>query len=167
MWRDQLGQPAGRYHGSRLVAELRPDPVDDPVDLAGEAVDEPRPERGLGRLADRRLGRDEVDLDEPGGTLEQGVHRDLDSWRENAAYVFALRRDHVEVRRRPEVHDDARRPVPLEGGDRVRDPVRADLARVVIPERNPSARPRTEDEQRHALPLRELLVRPHQRRHRA
>ena len=88
--RDQLGQAAGR-DDLRLDAELAADRCDDAVDLAGEAVDEPRLERGRGRLADHRGRLDEVDLDEPRRAREQRLHRDLDPRREHAADVLALR----------------------------------------------------------------------------
>ena len=109
---------------------------DDPVHLAGEAVDEPGLERRDRRLADHRRRRDEVDLDEPGRAREQRVHRDLDPGREHAADVLALGRDDVEVRRGAEVDDDARRAVALARRDRVRDPVGPDLARVVVADRD-------------------------------
>ena len=83
------------------------------VDLAREAVDEPRLERGRGRLADHRRRLDEVDLDEPRRAREERVHRDLDPRREHAADVLARRRDDVEVRRGAEVDHDARRAVAL------------------------------------------------------
>ena len=94
------------------------------------------------------VGGDEVHLREPRGPREERVHRDLDPRREDAAHVLARRRDRVEVRGRPEVDDDARRAVALAGGDRVHDPVRADLARVVVADRDARLRPRPDDEER-------------------
>ena len=116
--------------------------VDDPVDLAREAIDEAGLQAADGRLADhaRRLG--EVDLDEPRGAREERVHRDLDAGRQHAADVLAGGRDDVEVRRRAEVDDDARRAVPLARRDGVDDPVRPDLARVVVADRDAGLRPR-------------------------
>ena len=54
--RDQVGE-AARGDRLRLDAELLADPVDDPVHLAGEAVDEPGLEAADGRLADHRRRR--------------------------------------------------------------------------------------------------------------
>ena len=47
----------------RLRLELAADPLDDPVHLAGEAVDEPGLERRRRRLADHGRRLREVDLD--------------------------------------------------------------------------------------------------------
>src|SRR5262249_29766522 len=68
----------------------------------------------------------------------------LDAGRENAADVLTVRGEHVEVRRRSEVHDDAGRAVAVGGGDGVRDPVRADVARVVVEDRDAGPDPRFE-----------------------
>src|SRR5215210_8676132 len=59
--RDQVGEPTGR-DGLRVGAELLPDPSHDPVDLAGEAVDEAGLEAADRRLADDGRRRREVDL---------------------------------------------------------------------------------------------------------
>src|SRR5437588_2632381 len=164
--RDQVGEAARRDH-PRLRAELLADPVDDPVHLTREAVDEPRAERGLGRLADHGRRLLEVDLDQPRGASEERLHRDLDPRRQDAADVLAGRGDDVEVRRRAEVDDDDRRAVALACGDRVRNPVRPDLARRVVPQGDPGADPRPDDEERRLRPaLRELLVLAHEPRHR-
>ena len=116
-----------------------------PSTWPGEAVDEPRLERGVGGAPDRRLRRLEVDLEQPRRALGQGVERDLDARREHAAEVLAVRRDDVVVDRGAEVDRDARRPDPLVGGERVHQPVGADLVRVVHPDRHaglePGARP--------------------------
>ena len=56
--------------------------------------------------------------------------------REHAADVLALGRDDVEVGRRAEVDDDHGRAVALLGGDGVDDPVGADLARIVVADRD-------------------------------
>ena len=141
--------------------------VDDLVHLPDEAVDQPGLQRGLRRLADHRRRRREVDAEEPCRAREQRVHRDLDPGRENAADVLPVGREDVEVRRRAEVDDDARRAVALLRGHGVRDPVGPDLARVVVADRHPGADARAHDERRHAGPaLGELLVLADQRRHR-
>ena len=143
---DQLGEAARGDDRRRLVAELGSDSLDDAVDLACEAVDQAGPQRRFGRLPDRGLGRDEVDLDEAGGAFEQRIHRDLDPRRENTADVLPRDRDDVEVRRRAEIDDDRGRAVTLPGRNRVRDPVGADLAWVVVTDRDSSFRPRPENE---------------------
>ena len=138
----------------RLGAELLADPADDPVHLAREAVHEPRLEPADRRLPDHRRRRGVVDLHEPRGAREQRLHRDLDPRREHAADVLALRRDDVEVRRGAEVDDDDRRAVALLRRDRVHDPVRPDLARIVVADRDPGLDARADDEQRRLRPLR-------------
>ena len=76
-------------------------------------------------------------------------------------------RDDVEVRRRAEVDDDARRAVALLRGHGVRDPVGPDLARVVVADRDPGADARAHDEQPARRPSAgELLVLADERRHR-
>jgi hypothetical protein len=99
-----------------------------------------------------------------GRPREQRVHRDLDPRREHAADVLAIGRDDVEVRRRPEVDDDRGRPVALLHRDRVRDPVGADLSRIVVPQRDAGADARTEHERRQPRAVREPLVLAHERR---
>ena len=141
--------------------------LDDRVDLACEAVDHARLERRGRRLADHVLGRGERHPGEPGGAREQRVHRDLDAGREHAAHVLARGRDDVEVRRGAEVDHDRRRAPALARGDRVRDPVGADLARVVVADRHARRDARAEHEQLGARPaIGEALVLALQRRHR-
>ena len=142
---DQVGETAGRDDRG-VGIELAADRVNDPVHLAGEAVDETRTERGLRRLPDHRRRLGVVDLDESRGACEQRFHRDLDAWCEHAADVLAGRRDDVEVRRRAEVDDDRRGAVALLRRDGVHDPVRPDLARIVVEDPDPGARPRPDDE---------------------
>ena len=89
--------------------QLAADRVDDAVDLAGEAVDEPRLQRARGGLADHLRRLDVVDLHEPGRPLEERLHRDLDPGSEHPADVRAVRRDDIEVRGGAEVRDDRRR----------------------------------------------------------
>src|SRR5438128_8310869 len=166
MRRDQIGKAARRHHWG-LDSQLAADRSDDAVDLAREAVHETGLERGRRRLADHARRLDEVDLDEACGPLEKRLHGDLYSRREYAADVLALCGDDVEVGRGPEVDDDARRSIALLGGDRVRDPVRPYLSRVVVANRDPGAYPGAEDEQGRLRPaLREQLVLANQRGHR-
>ena len=166
--RDQLGEAAGRDH-ARASA---------PSSLAdrGRRCRPPGP-RSRRRaptaaplavvLADHCRRLDEVDLDQPRRPREERLHRDLDPGREHAADVLARRRDDVEVRRGAEVDDDARRPVALLRGDRVRDPVGPDLARVVVADRDPGRDARPEHEQRRLRPaLGDALVLADELRHR-
>ena len=118
-------------------------------------------------VRDRPLRRHEVHLRQPRGAREERLHRHLDPRREHAADVLPGRGDGVEVRRRPEVDHDARRAVALARRDGVHDPVRADLARVVVPDRDAGPRPRADHEERRLrVPLGELGVRPLERRDR-
>src|SRR5438477_545846 len=80
---------------------------------------ESRLKTGDSRLPDHARRLDEIDVSQSRGTPEQRVHRDLDSRREHAADVLRLRGDDVEVRRRAEVDDDARRAVAVRRGNRV------------------------------------------------
>src|SRR5438270_13916964 len=82
---DQIREAAGRDDGDAVDAELVLDARDDRVDLAGEAVDEPRLYSGNRRLADHALGRDERDARQPRGAREERVHRDLPPGREDPA----------------------------------------------------------------------------------
>jgi hypothetical protein len=75
--------------------------ADDPVDLAREPVHEPALEAADSGLPDHARRLREVDVHEPRRAGEERLHRDLDAGREHAADVLALRRDDVEVRRRP------------------------------------------------------------------
>ena len=99
-----------------------------------------------------RSGAVERHLRQPRRAREERVHRDLDPRREHAADVLARGRDDVEVRRRAEVDDDRRRAVALARRDRVRDPVRADLARVVVADRHAGRDAGAEHEQLGARP---------------
>ena len=125
----------------RRAIELAADRRDDPVYLAGEAVDDAGLETSDRRLADHARRLDVVDLDEPRRTGEQRVHRDLDPRREDAADVLAVGRHDVEVRGRPEVDDDHGRAEARLRGDRVDDPVRSDLAGVVVADRDSGRTP--------------------------
>ena len=149
------------------AAKLASDLLDDAVDLAGEPVDEPGLEAVHRRLADHRGRLGEVDPHQASGAGEERVHRDLDPRREHPAHVLPLRRDDVEVRGRPEVDGDARRAVAVARGDRVHDPVGADLVRVVVSNRDPGLRAGADDEDLRLRPaLREELELAHERRHR-
>ena len=148
-------------------AQLCADAVDDRVDLAREAVDEPRLQRRSGRLADHPLRRLERNLGQPRGTREERIHRDLDAWRQHAACELAGCVDDVEVRRGAEVDDHRGCAVALARRDRIRDPVRPDLARVVVADHEPGRDAGADHEQVGARPaLRERLVLAHERRDR-
>ena len=162
---DQVGE-AARGDRLGLDSELLADLRDDPVHLACEPVDEAGLEAADGRLADHGRRRGEVDLDEPGGAGEQRLHRDLDPGREHAAHVIAFGRDDVEVRRRAEVDDDAGRAVALLRRDSVDDPVRPDLARVVVANRDARLHSGPDRQDRRAgPPLRDALPLALERRH--
>jgi hypothetical protein len=133
---DQLGEAAG-CNCSRVGAELLANRGDDPIHLPGEAVHDTRLQRGDRRLADHARRLDEVDLAQARRAVEQRVHRDLDPRRQYPADILSSWGDDVEVRRRPEVDDDARRAVAVCRGHGIRDPVRADLARVVVTHGDP------------------------------
>ena len=103
----------------------------------------------------------------PRSAREERVHRDLDPRRQHPARELARGRDDVEVRRGAEVDDHAWRAMAFARGDGVRDPVRADLARIVVANRHSGRHARPEHEQLHSCPpLREALVFAHELRHR-
>src|SRR5947207_1130753 len=111
---DEGGQPAGGHHGA--FAQLVDEAPHEVVDLAGEAVDGARLDRLHRRLADDVAGRDELDLAQPGGPAEEGVHRHLDAGDDGAAEVLTLGADGVEGGGRAEVDHDARAAVEVVGG---------------------------------------------------
>src|SRR4051812_8644295 len=140
---DRLGErsddrrvPAG---GDRvgLLPHLGPQAAHDRVDRPRVAVDDAGTDRVDRRLADELARRPDVDLGQLGGALGQRVHRDLDARRDDAAQVLALRADRVVGDRGAEVHDHDRVADLVVGGDRVDEPVRADLAGVVVAQRHP------------------------------
>ena len=132
----------------RRLADLGAHAPDDPVHLAGEAVDHSRLEAGDRRLADHGRRRGEVHLHQPRRAGEERLHRDLDPGGEDAADVLPVGGDDVEVRGRPEVDDDARRAVALACRNGVGDAIGADLAGVVVDDRDAGLRARPEDEER-------------------
>lgn len=80
----QLGQASGGQD-DRLPAELVGDAANEPVHLAGEAVEQPRLQRLRGRLADDRARLDQLDLEQARRTGRERVDADLDPWGECAA----------------------------------------------------------------------------------
>src|SRR5204863_606149 len=82
------------------------------------------------------------------------------------ADVLSRRRDDVEIRRSAEVDDDRGSPVTIEGRDRVRDPVRSHLARIVVSDRDTGSRARSQHEQRCSDLHGELLIGADERGHR-
>src|SRR5439155_303989 len=162
---DQVGETTGGDR-ARVDRELVANAPDDAVHLAGEPVDESRLEARDGRLADDVLRLDEVDFAQTGCPGEQRVHGDLDPRCQNTADVLGLRRHDVEVRRRAEVDDDARGAVAVSGGDRVRNAIGTDLARVFVSDRNAGSHARPELEQLGLrVTRRKLLVRADELRH--
>ena len=152
MRRHELGEATRRDDRRVGRLELAANRRDDPVDLAREAVDQPRLEAADRRLADHAGRLDVVHLHEPRSAREERVHRRLDPGREDAADVVAVGRHDVEVRRRPEVDDDHGRAEARLRGDRVDDPIGTDLARVVVADRDPGADARADGEERGVRP---------------
>ena len=145
-------RPARRGRPSRRPARSassssRADRRHDPVDLAREAVHEPRLERRRGRLADHARRLDEVDLASRAARAKSASIEISIPGASTPPTYSPSRRDDVEVRRGAEVDDDARRAVALLRGDGVDDPVGPDLARVVVADRDPRLDARADDEQ--------------------
>ena len=158
------GEAAGGEQAG--LAELLLDPPHDPVDQPGEAEDEAGLDRAAAGAADRRLRLGQVDARDAGGPLDQRGQRDLEAGRDRAAEVFALGRDGVEVDPGAEVDDDAGAAEALVGGDRVDEPVGADLERVVDPDRHPGLHPGPDREEPGVeVALGQLLVLGAERRH--
>ena len=114
-----------------------------PSTCAGEAVDDaasgsprPSPCRSPRAAATRSIRGSFA------AARGQRVDRDLDARGDDAAEVLALGRDDVVVDGGAEVDRDARAAEPVVGGDRVDQPVGAELARVVDADRHagPQAR---------------------------
>ena len=131
-------RPAGGDH-RRVLAQLLPQPPDDPLDLPGEPVGDAAADGLDGRLADQRPRLQELHLGELGRPLVERVERDLRTGGDDAAQVLAVVRDRVVGDGGAEVHDDAGAAEPREGGDGVDEAVGADLARVVDPDRHSGA----------------------------
>src|SRR3954453_10278061 len=131
----------------RVGAELRAQAADDPVDLARIAVDDAVADRVARALADEGLGRDELDPRQARRPRGERLERDLDARGDERAEQRAIARDDVVGDRRAEVDDDAGVLHPLVGRDRVDEPVGAELARIVDPDRHPRPPPRADDEQ--------------------
>ena len=103
------------------------------------------------------LGCGQLDARQLRPAQRQRAQRRRDTGGDRAAEELALAAVDVEAGRRAEVDDDARPPVLLEGGERVHEPVGADLAGVVDGQRHPGARARPDDHRREV----EVLVRHH------
>src|SRR5690349_5205980 len=73
------------------------DPADDPVDQAGEAEDEARVDRRLGRAADRFGRLFEIQPGDPRRAIDQGAERGREAGADRAAEVLALGGDGVDV----------------------------------------------------------------------
>ena len=107
-----------------------------PSTCAGEAVDHAGADRLDRRLADQRPRRVEVDLRDRRRALVSASIEISTPGAMMPADVLARRADDVVGDRRAEVDDHARAAHALVGGDGVDEPVGADLARVVHPDRH-------------------------------
>jgi hypothetical protein len=82
-------------------------------------------------LADHRPRPDELHLHQLSSSGRERIDGDLDPRSQRPAEELPARADHVEVGGRTEVDHDRRAAVEGVGGQRVDDPVRTDLTRVV------------------------------------
>src|SRR5918999_3276842 len=130
----------------RRAAQLVPDPIDDAVDLAGRPEHKSRLDRLHRVLPDHRRRSLQLDAGEAGGTLHQRGRRDLQAGGDHPTEELAVFGDDVEVRAGPEVDDDRRTTEARVGRERVDDPVRTDLARIVRQDRDTRLRARTDDQ---------------------
>src|SRR5919199_4911538 len=108
--RNQRGE-AARGDDARAAAQLLDHAPEDAVDQARVAVVEAGLDGRDGRSPDDLVRPLDADAREPRRARKQSVGRDGDAWRDDAAEVAPALLDDLEVRRRAEVHDDARRPV--------------------------------------------------------
>ena len=116
------------------------------VDLACEAVDDAAADRVDRGLADQRARRRQVHARQLRRTRVQRLHRDLDARRDDPAEVLAVGADGVVGERGAEVHDDAGALDAVICRDGVDEPVRPDLARVVVAQRHPGLDPGADDQ---------------------
>ena len=131
------GKAAGRDRrglGAHLLAQT----ADDPVDEAGEAVDDAGADRVDRRLADHERGATRSILRQPRGALGQRLQRDLDARGRSRRRGTRRRRETtskvIAVPKSTTMHGAADA---LEGGDGVDEAVGAELARVVDADRHP------------------------------
>src|SRR5579864_4004526 len=170
---DQRGV-AARRDDRGPSAQLLAHPADHPIDLTGEAVQDPGLNRRDGVPGDDRRRPNDLNLAQLRGVLDEGVERNPDPGTDRPAQEVAVRGDRREGRGGAEVNDDRGTAVRRVRGDGVGDAVRADLGRVVVEDPHPGADARA-DLQRRApeiglaeLPERRRERRDHARdRHRA
>ena len=103
---DHLGQAAGG-DDRRVLAQLLPEPPDDPLDLPGESEGDPAADRLDRRLADQRSRLQELHLGQLGRALVERVERDLRPGRDDPSEVLAEVGDRVVGDGGAEVDDDA------------------------------------------------------------
>ena len=148
---DQRREPASSDDGDRVrVAggEFGRHPPGDSLDLPGEPEDDSRLQRLDRVLADHVIRPGQLDLQQLRGAPRERIDGDLDARRERAADELASRADRVEVRRGPEVDDHGRPAEQVDGGERIHDPVAADLLGVVHPHRHAGLHPGLHDHRR-------------------
>ena len=146
---DQFREPAGG-NDARGAADLAGNAGDERFDQAGVAEDDPGLHARRRVRPDRAHGPHQVDPRQPGGALRERLDRDAQAGGDRSAEVGAVGGDGVEGRRGAEVDDDQGAAVPGEAADRVGDPVRAHLVRIVVANGDPGVRTRPEDEGLHA-----------------
>ena len=117
------------------VGQLAPDPLEQAGGERLVAEDRARLHGDDRVAADRPIRGAQLDPRQLGGPRRERLEAELEPGRDGAADVGAVGGHAVERRRRPEVDDDRRRAVQPRGGQRVDQPVGADVARPVDPDR--------------------------------
>jgi len=83
-------------------------------------------------LPDGRPGRNVLHSAQRRRSADERVGGDLEARRDGTTEIRPFGTDHIEIRRSAEVDHDRRRAVPFARGERVHDPIGADLAVVAI-----------------------------------
>src|SRR3954454_14102543 len=115
----------------RRQTDLVDHSADDPVDLAGDAVQDAGLHRLDGVLGDHRPWADDLDLAELGAAPAECLQGDVDTGGDSPSDVLTAFAHHIEGGRRAEVDDDRRPPDELRVGQGVDNTIGADLTGVV------------------------------------
>ena len=163
---NDVGGKAACCDGGGLLPQLLAQAAQEAVDLPGVAEHDARLDRLERAAPDGRPWPREAHAGQRGGALAERLESRSRFRRDHPAEVFALSRDDVVVDGRAEVDCDARAADAVVGGHGVRQPVGAELPRVVDADGHAGAN-RGTDESAVALevPRAHLVVLLRERRH--
>src|SRR5262249_13820857 len=109
---------------------------DDAVDQSYVSIEQTALHAAGGRGTDHIRGLLNLDSRQLGSVLIQRLRRNHNARRNHATTVLAGRGDGVKCRCRSEIHDDCGMAIFVHDSDRIDDPVRTDLAGIVVENRN-------------------------------